>query len=219
MEKRLINYEDLSKSEKIDHIWEYYKFHIISVVVALFFIGWLLNHYIINPPPEITLDVSIFGDFADDSVVQELEDALNSLVIQEGENETAIVDFFSTDENLDYQMVQAVQTKMMGKATLNDFDIMIFQGDYFQMFLQEDVMAKLDPFVNSGVIKVDESLLLKGKDIDYVGDDIYFVDVSDSQGLQRILNSDEPLYLGIHYKSRHIEHVKLALDYIINEFE
>jgi len=219
MEKRLINYEDLTKSEKIDHIWEYYKFHIIVILSALWFVYWILNHYVFNPPPEVTLDVSIFGEFSQTEVIDELEVSLQDIIVKDGENEEVFVDFFSVVENQDYNIQQATITKMMAKATLNDFDIMIFEGDYFQTFLQEDSLLSLNELVKSGIINVDFKLLKKGNEVDYAKDGFYLVDISENKGFKRMLETDQKIYLGIYTTTEQIEHIQEAIDYILNKFK
>ena len=219
MEKRLINYKDLTRSEKIDHIWEYYKFPIIGTILGLLVIYSGLNHYVINPPPEVTLDVSIFGDYAQAEIQEELEASLQSIIVKEGENEETLVDFFSVKENQDYNIQQATVTKMIGKATLHEFDIMIFVGDYFQNFLQEETLLALNDMIDSGVIKIDESQLRKGSDFDYASDEFYLIDISDHEGFQRLLNTDKPIYLGVFAASKHMEHIEESIDYILNGFK
>lgn len=219
MEKRLINYEDLTRSEKIDHIWEYYKFHIISVIVALLFVYSLLNHYIFNPPPEVTFDVTIFGDNAQAEVVTELEEAIQNIIVKEGENEEVLVEFLSIAENQDYNLQQANVTKMIGKSTLHDFDIMIFEGEFFQNYLQEDSLLALNEMVDAGIIKVDLDKLKRGSDFNYANDNFYLIDISDHEGFRRMLNTDQGIYLGVYVLSNHMEHVQEAIDYILNEFK
>lgn len=219
MEKRLINYEDLSKSEKIDHIWEYYKFHIIATCVGILFVFGLLNHYIFNPPAEITLDVSVFGIYAEPTVMEELELALNDIIVQEDENEESTVDFFSISDDQDYNTQQAMVTKMIGKATLHDFDIMIFEGEFYQNYLQEDTLLSLNDMYEAGLIDVDEDMLRKGSEFDYPSDDYYLIDITGHEGFARMLNPQGDLYLGIFSVTNHSEHIEESINYILNEFK
>lgn len=219
MEKRLIDYKDLSTADKIDHIWEYYKLHFIFGGIAILFIGWMLNHYIFNPPAETTLDVTVFAQFAQPEVQYELEDILNNIVVQEGENEVTVVDFLSIADNLDPNMQQATVTKMMGKSTLADYDIMIFDGEFYQNFLQEDVLLSLNDLIDQGYIKVPEDKLIKGSDVGYNHDEYYLVDITDHPGFNRMVTANDRLYLGVFKASKHLDHVQLTIDYIINDFK
>ncbi len=219
MEKRLIDYDDLTRSQKIDHIWEYYKFHFIAGGLAILLVFMMLNHYIFNPPAETTLDVSVFGMYSQAEVLEELELALNGVIVKDGENEETVVDFFSIDEEQDHNTQQAMVTKMIGKATLHDFDIMVFEGEFYQNYLQEDTLLPLNDWIDSGIINVDPSLLKKGSDLDYPSESVYLIDVSDHEGFRRMLNTDDTIYLGIFRISDHQEHIIEAIDYVLNVFK
>ena len=73
-EKPHTKFNELSTKEKIEHISEYYKLHILGALLGVLFVFWMLNHYIFNPPPVMTLDVSIYGSYASDEVYYSLED-------------------------------------------------------------------------------------------------------------------------------------------------
>jgi len=46
-----------SFKDKKDYIWEYYKFHIIGVIIAVIACYSLVDHYIINPPDKSALGI------------------------------------------------------------------------------------------------------------------------------------------------------------------
>ncbi len=175
----------------MEHIWEYYKLHIIAGVIVLWFIGWMLNHYIINPPAEITLDVSVFAEYAVTEELDALNDVLDAAVFEEGVNEESVVDFLSTAENLDPQMQQAVVTRMVAKASLNDYDIMIFEGDFYMNFLMEGVLMPMDALIRSGGVMVDGFELLSGGAAGYEGEEVYLIDVTSHEGIKRIIQTEE----------------------------
>jgi len=219
MEKRLIDYDDLTKSEKIDHIWEYYKFHIIVGICLVLFVFSLLNHYIFNPPPEVTLDISVFGEYGVPDVIEELELTLQEMIIKDGENEEVLVDFFTIGEDQSYDIQQAMVTKMIGKATIHEFDIMVFEGDFFMNYLEENALLPLNDLVESGVIDVDLDQLKTASDFGLDDEKIYLIDISEHEGFKRMFLSDEPIYLAVFGLSEHTEHTSEALDYIINQFK
>ncbi len=213
-EKPHTKFKELNIEQKIEHIWEYYKIHIFTSIAVVLFIAWLMNHYIINPPPEITLDVSVFGEYGDNEVFFELKEALDLLVIEEGVNETTVVEFFSTREDLDATVTQGNMSKMAGKAQIGEFDIMIFGGLYYQNYLQEGALMSLNQLIDNGTLDVKEELLIKGNDVMYDSDDYYVVDVSNIEKFSKMLPSEDEIYLGIFYKAQPIEQIKLTLEYL-----
>jgi len=219
MEKRLIDYDDLSLSDKIDHIWEYYKFHIIVSICALLFIGWMLNHYIINPPPKVGFDVTLFGNYTDNERLIELKTQLDQVIIEEGINEETNVEFLSTSEDLDPNMLQVTVTKMMGKASLQEYDIMVFEGESYRMFTDEDVLMPVKDAISLPSVIVDEARLVSVESMGTGTDGIYLIDVSDKEFFRTVYGSDEPIYLGIYSGSKHLAKIEKALDYLINTLD
>jgi len=219
MEKRLIDYDDLSLSDKIDHIWEYYKFHIIATLCALLFVGWLLNHYIINPPPKVGFDITLFGNYADSDRLVELKTQLDAFIIEEDVNEETNVEFLSTSEDLDPNMLQVTVTKMMGKASLQEYDIMIFEGESYLMFTDEDVLMPVEDAVALPSKLISEERLVSGESLGMGTDTIYLIDVSDKAFFRTVYGSDEPIYLGIYSGSKHLDKIEKGLDYLLNTLE
>lgn len=217
MEKRLIDYKDLTRTEKIDHIWEYYKLHIIGTICALFFLGWMLNHYIINPPPKVGFDVTFFGNYGDTDKVLELKSLLDPVMIEEGVNEETNVEFLSTSEDLDPNMLQATVTKMMGKASLKEYDIMVFEGESFRIFTDEDVLIPIGDVVVLPSKSIDESRYVESSMVGLTKEGLYLLDVSDKVFFQSIYQSKEPIYIGVYVSSQHMDKIEKALDYLLNQ--
>lgn len=218
-EKPHTKFNELTRSQKIEHIGEYYKFHIIGGVIGLLFIFWMLNHYIFNPPAALTMDVSLFGSYANYEENIALEEALNAYVIDEGVNEKTMVEFFPIREDLDPQTQQATVSKMVAKATIGEFDIMIFGNPYYQNYLIEDTLVELDSLIERGVLDPGDYPLIKGTDVDYDSESHHMVDLSTHPGMQRLFPDSETIYLAIYFKADPENQLERALDYLINEFE
>lgn len=212
MEKRLIDYKDLSRKEKFDHIWEYYKIHILVSIFALYLIFSGLNHYIFNPPPETELDVSIFSTYVDPELQVEWQDELTKLIRGE-RNIDALVDFFSTSPDLDYNYQMANTTKIMGKATLGELDLMIFGGDSYMTYLQENVLGEIDVFLEKNQIAFREEELVTVEGFD----GSYLLDVSQNAYMKALLPTEDKIYLAVHFSTKNEEHVALAIENIMSK--
>lgn len=219
MEKRLIDYKDLTTSEKIDHIWEYYKLHIIGTLIGLFIIGWMLNHYIINPPPTVTFDITFFGNYADTEKLDGLKTDIDKIVIPEGANEESNVEFLSTSDELDPNMLQATVTKMMGKATLKEYDIMIFEGDAYKMFTDEDVLMPIEDIVSLPASWIDQSRYTDNTSLGINSDKLMLIDVSDKSFFRTVYGSDASIYVGVYVATQHRDKIEKGLEYILNTLE
>jgi len=217
MEKRLIDYKDLSTKEKADHIWEYYKLQIIGAILAVLFVFWLLNHYIINPPAETVLDISIFGEYSDTDAEMELKEKLDGLVIDEGANEETNVEFFITSTEVDYNIQQATVVKMAGKSSLGEFDIMIFADGQYQRFLDEDALMPLTDLIQAGDIQVNEERYIYGTKATEHPDQVYLVDISDKAFIKKIMPTEEKAFLAIHVNTKHLDKIRQTLPYLMEE--
>lgn len=218
-EKPHTKFSELNRHQKAEHIWEYYKLHIIGGLFGLFFIFWMLNHYIFNPPPEITFDVSLYGLYANEEEKIALEDQLDAYVIEEGVNETTMVEFFAIRDDLDPATQQATVAKMVAKASLGEFDIMIFGSDYYMSYMVEDVFLPLGPLVDKGILDPGDYPLVKGSDVDYDSDEYLMIDVSDNPAMQNLFYESEEIYMAIYFKANPEDQLKKALDYLLNEYK
>ncbi|MBN2221968.1 MAG: hypothetical protein JW708_07115 [Vallitaleaceae bacterium] len=212
MEKRLIDYKDLTRKEKIDHIWEYYKIHILVSIFAIYLIFSGLNHYIFNPPPEAELDVSIFSGYVDQEKQLAWQEELTQLIRGE-RNIEALVDFFSTSPDLDYNYQMANTTKIMGKATLGELDLMVFGGDSYMTYLKENVLGEIDTFLEQSGVAYQEDQLVAVEG--YEG--FYLLDVSENAFMKAMMPTEDKIYLSVHFSTKNKEHVALAIENILTK--
>lgn len=138
----------LSGRKKWEHIWEYYKLPIIAALAALVLAASLLNQYVFNPAPEVVLDVSIMAPNVDYSARDALVSELNARLLDPGRNETVQVDFLGSTVSTDANVVMGLQTKMMAKASLNELDVAIIDGVYYELLAEENALADLDALLS-----------------------------------------------------------------------
>jgi len=82
---------EMTFGKKLEHIWEYYKFPIIVICIALFIIGGLLSTWLFNPPPESALFVSWNSGIVTEEQIIELTDVLENRIINENANEEILI--------------------------------------------------------------------------------------------------------------------------------
>jgi hypothetical protein len=90
---------EMSFKEKLEYIWEYYKYFIIGFAIAVIVTVSVINTFILNPNPESALFISWNAGFATDAQIDELKEYLESHLITEGENEEVAISQFLFDEN------------------------------------------------------------------------------------------------------------------------
>ncbi len=219
MEKRLIDYDDLSRKDKIDHIWEYYKLHIIGGIIGVMMLFWVLNHYIFNPPADIVFDLSIFTYAMDTEKSDALTDELSALVSDDLKREVAAIESFNIEEGIDYNMQMANVTKIMGKSTLGDFDILVFVGENYSRYLDQGMMKPLDDYIEKGLITLPEDNYYTAKELgatteEIKSDSIYLVDVTELPMFEGMLPEGETYYMGIFSNQDNEENITKVLQYM-----
>lgn len=219
MEKRLIDYDDLSRKDKIDHIWEYYKLHIIGGIIGAMMLFWVLNHYIFNPPADIVFDLSIFTYAMDTEKSDALTDELSALVSDDLKREVAAIESFNIEEGIDYNMQMANVTKIMGKSTLGDFDILVFVGENYSRYLDQGMMKPLDDYIEKGLITLPEDNYYTAKELgatteEIKSDSIYLADVTELPMFEGMLPEGETYYMGIFSNQDNEENIAKVLQYM-----
>ncbi|MCL2396840.1 MAG: hypothetical protein FWC93_02120 [Defluviitaleaceae bacterium] len=74
----------LTFKEKVEYIFNYYKFRILTAIIVAGILAWGINHYIINPPPPIFINVSFYGGVAHIGLGPALEEHINENLAPEG---------------------------------------------------------------------------------------------------------------------------------------
>jgi len=137
---------EMSFKEKLDHIWEYYKFFIIGLVIFLIILGSLINAWFINPQPQTALFISWNSGFAMDVQLTELSNKLTERLVEETANETVVVSMMLTDTN-DPTLNMASTQRLVAMLAAGEIDVFILDS------------MQLDEFASTGFIRPMENLL------------------------------------------------------------
>jgi len=87
---------EMTLKEKLEYIWEYYKFFIIGVLIVLLITGSLLNMWLFNPTPGTALFISWNSGFATDEQFEDLKEALEERLIEDKKYEEVVISHFLT---------------------------------------------------------------------------------------------------------------------------
>jgi len=141
------NLREMSFKNKLDHIWEYYKFHIVAFFVILFVLLSLLNIWVFNKKPETVLFVSWNAGFATDEQEDSLREFLAEQLIDEGAHEEVIVSqFFFGNDDPTVDMAGFQRTAAMIAAGMIDF--FVVNTELLEMYTEAGFLQPLDEFLN-----------------------------------------------------------------------
>lgn len=221
MELKELLKKDMTLGEKVEHIWEYYKIHIIGIVVGIIIVFSFLNIWVFNPPAKNGLDISVRAGYMESDVGVKLADELNPLIIEEGANETVMVEHLPVGQDMDPQMTMASEAKFIGKIEVGEMDILIMNEIAYQQGLLQGIYVDLNEFETQYGIKIDDSLEVTGEMFEASEDaqgveGVYALDVNKMPKLHELVGyTAEQHYLGIFINSERLDRAAEAIEYLM----
>lgn len=207
---------DMTGKEKREHIWEYYKLHIISVIVGGIIIFSFLNIWIFNPPAKDALDFAVRTPWLDTEAATELQAELNEVLIPVDTNETVMIEHLPVGPDVDPQMSMASEAKFIGKIEVDEMDILIMSEAAYLGMLNEDIMLDLKEAESTYGVDFPDELEILGT-MPETGEGVYALNVNEIPKLHKLVgNSSDSFYVGIFVNSERIDLAVKAFEYIIN---
>lgn len=215
-----MTFEEMSFKEKADHIWEYYKLHIISGIVGLLIAFSFLNVWVLNPEPENVMDLTFRTQSYDYDLGTELQDELTALLIEDGVNETAIVDYLPTGDDRDFNTLQATEAKFIGKIETGDMDIIVFEeGLMHERMTDPMALYDLDVLEKDYGVTFPEELKIYMVDAETGNEGAYMLDVNKMPRLYNLAGALEGVqyYVGVFLRADDLDKTTRALEYLTVE--
>ncbi len=137
--------KNMSKKEKAEYIWEYYKFHIIGTLVILCIIVSFINSQITKV--DYVFNLTMIGNTMDANKVTDLENNLTHIVVKDGEKrKQATVSSIPIDSSSSTGATMSNQD--MDKFTVmlaaNELDVVILDKTMFESFAKQNIFLRLD---------------------------------------------------------------------------
>jgi len=119
---------EMTFKEKIEYIWEYYKYHIIGLAIFVFVLVSLLNFWVFNPNPDEALFISWNAGFATDEQIDDLTSFLEERLIDEDVNEKVVIaQYFYNSDDPTVFMANVQRTVAMIAAGVIDLFVLDMQ--------------------------------------------------------------------------------------------
>lgn len=163
--------------QKLEHFWEYYKFHLIGSIIGIIIVVTVAQTVIDNrreanlPPPD--LEIMLFGDYRH-ADVEALETTLAEAMPElERIRVIHVPVSFNMELGYDYAMQQKAIVML---ATERPHIFLVDEGTY-QWLGTQGPFRDLEHMVRQ--VGADESLWVKGHTIE-LGDNVYGIDTTES---------------------------------------
>ncbi len=141
----MLRYKDLTRKEKIEYIWAYYKLHIMGGIIVLFFVITMINRIFIHKPVKVAANIGIIGKYLISDDMEGFEQKATEGVIAQGDDAGVIqVDFFTADQkNQPYMTLGSIQ-RFMGLVSNGEIDIVVTDTEQFTQLAKDHAFMRLD---------------------------------------------------------------------------
>lgn len=151
----------MNRKQKIQYIWDYYKFHIFGGLFLVYVIISLLNFLIINPPKKIVSRIIIFEADIDKEKVNILENYLNTTINKNPEKTEIDLEIWDLKAplGLDIKLKAMVAAGMVDGLITGKSNLDYYKG--FEMFnpineTDEVAISLSDSKLAEGIVKGQE---------------------------------------------------------------
>lgn len=217
MAERKKAFKDMTFREKVEQIWEYYKPVLLAIVLGVWLIIYII-YKILNPPPEVLLNVALVNGLAYES---KEDDAFTRFLEEKGYNTEEVTIAVGGGLYLDAQgMSQASMASLQALVARNmagDIDILV--GDEYTL----SVLGS-----GGGLKEMDE--ILSAEQMEKYADRLYTAEDTETGekyvcGLKlpesNLLTADgyygEEVWAGIPYTAKNSQLAKEVFQYLLGE--
>lgn len=147
----------MSRKEKTQYIWEYYKLHIIVVIILTTFVGSYAYYAAGNTPAQ--LNITIIGSYIEQDRIDALQNKSTAELIKDPKSKKEIIfDFLGGNGQ---QLDLNTQMKLATSVAAKEIDILILSKKHFQFFAEQDSFMNLSIIPGFSQLNIQESKLIK----------------------------------------------------------
>lgn len=221
-------FKEMSFKKKIEHIREYYIWHILGSIGLLLVIFSFLNIYIFNPAPKPSVQVVFVGKTVNEEQVSTLQDILTKQ-FPEMMNETENTEIFLSPIILggsDPTINMASTQKVMAMIAAKDIDIMIGEKELMMNYASQSTFSNLDEIMTEEQLNrykdylTEVSLAPSYYDDEEVQENEveahnYLINVSHVPELQSIVLGED-VYMGVVSNSGRMPNVEKIMTFLLD---
>ena len=141
----MVDLTGMSKKKKAEYIWEYYKLHIVGVLLLICIIGSTIHGQITKI--DYVFNLTMLGNTVDTTKTNELSTLLTSVVVNDGDTKKqASVSNMSlgSSNDADPSISSQYMQKFVAQMSVGELDVVILDKDMFESFVKQDMFLRLD---------------------------------------------------------------------------
>ncbi len=213
-------FKNMTAKEKIEHIWEYYKLHIFSVIFIIAALSVLINNYIINPPPDIYCNIAIYSDSVSSDTADRLVYEITPEDVNlENINQQIVAASYYVPES-EPEIANQLQIKFQTLSMANMLDIIIADEHSFRKLIEQGFIIELSEVFTTDELNIlnDDKILFNYTFDDKVQNFAYGINLKNTDTVLK--NNDNykngNRYVGVIRNSEKKENAKKIIFKLIN---
>lgn len=221
-----ICFQQLSLEKKLEYLWDYYKFHLLGILIL---IGFIIGSILIwhqNSKPVLLNGYLLNTDWGDEQAQELLEEYASFGAYNLDDYNAYFNSSVFIDTTIKDQMSTVAYTKVMSDLDMKDIDFFFCNQEMFDYFGERETFLNLEKSMPEDLYQRFQEQLITIEIFDDNGNvtDSYAagIDISSSPVLgrlqqQRNLYEDGIIYFTVPYNSEHLEQVWNFLEFLYSE--
>lgn len=224
-------FQEMGLKQKIQHIKEYYIWHIIATLVGIGFIASMLNLYIINPPAKPSVNVAVVGQYLNydqiDLFKAELDGNFPQFIsdVRRQKKEIVVTPLYFGDEKSNAQSYAGAVQKTMAMVSAGEIDIMIGDETMMKSYARQHFFYNLKDFLGEQAYKEleDRILMMQPRLSEFddeetadQGPQPLLINISSYKSLKGAVSGEE-VYMAVVANTQRKENALAIFDYIKNK--
>lgn len=203
-------FKNLPMKEKLENIWYYYKWHILSCVLVVFVASALIGSYLNREKYVINISMVGYFDNSRNEAVSNFQEDITKLLVPKADKRTsALVELYKSKDtsgklkNLEPANVEKLSVKIAAK----EVDILIINKDDFNNYMNEDTFLKLDD------LKLDNAN--KSYNLYKTDSSVYGISVEGNKLLDKIGYDTKDKVIGILVNTKNKESSEKVINWLL----
>lgn len=221
-----ICFRQLSLAKKLEYLWDYYKFHLLGILIL---IGFLIGSILIwrqNSKPVLLNGYLLNADWGDEQAQELLEEYASFGAYNLDDYNAYFNSSVFIDTTIKDQMSTVAYTKVMSDLDMKDIDFFFCNQEMFDYFGERETFLNLEKSMPKDLYQRFKEQLITIEIFDDNGNvtDRYVagIDISNSPVLGRLqqqqnMYEDGVIYFTVPYNSEHLEQVWNFLEFLYTE--
>lgn len=172
-----MEFKSMSFKKKREHIWEYYKLHILATIFVIVFGSYMI--YDVTHTKENIGNVTILSSEVTDDKRLELQEEMNKLLATNPKKQEVDVSVFPIEGAI--ENVSQYVGKLQVQLTTGEIDLIIVSQSYYDDLLKSEVLLKLDNLEGIDYSSMDDKLV---KGTTYLGEGTYGISAEGNKYLK-----------------------------------